>query len=242
MRQLYTRRKALLNGGGMVENVISAWQFEDNANDSVGSNNGIATSVTYVTGKVGKAADFTSSGNAKIEVADAPDLSFGNGVTDSPFSISFFVQFAGFVSITNIVHKYKNPFEYLVEISGSGSTLSFFSRDNSAAANVGRKIDVTGFTTGVWYHIVCTCSGSGTTGGYEIYVDAVASSTGSVETGTYVAMENTTSPFFMGNNGNNANRSLNGFLDEVFLWDIELSQEQITDLYNDQNAGINILA
>lgn len=43
------------------EKMISSYQMENNVNDSIGSNNGIATSITYASGLVGQAAVFNGS-------------------------------------------------------------------------------------------------------------------------------------------------------------------------------------
>ena len=63
-------------------NIISQYKFQNNANDFVGSNNGTATNLSYVTGLVGKAGDFSGGTNSQVSIPDADNLSFGNGTSD----------------------------------------------------------------------------------------------------------------------------------------------------------------
>src|SRR6516164_4513813 len=69
--------------------IVSRWSAEGNANDSVGSNNGILQGgVTFAPGVVGQAFSFDGSG-AHVEVPDSSTWSFGS----SPFSIELWVYF-----------------------------------------------------------------------------------------------------------------------------------------------------
>jgi sugar lactone lactonase YvrE len=67
--------------------LVSWWQAEGNANDSVGTNNGIATNITYTNGEVGQAFVFagTSSNGAgsyvRIPANPSLDVGAGNGLT-----------------------------------------------------------------------------------------------------------------------------------------------------------------
>ena len=81
---MFGRKK--INGVDIpLSSFISYWKFDGNANDSVGTNNGTATNVTYTTGLVGNTANFNGT-NSKVVVPDANNLSFGNGTSDVDFS------------------------------------------------------------------------------------------------------------------------------------------------------------
>lgn len=60
------------------------WPLNSNATDSIGSNNGTATNISYVAGKVGNAADF--NGTSKISFGSMPL----NASTD--FSLCFWIK------------------------------------------------------------------------------------------------------------------------------------------------------
>ena len=82
---------------GIDLDLISYYEFAGNANDSVGSNNGTATSVTYPSGVVGNCADFTSSTSSIVTIPFATNngydtLDFADGINDFPFSVSLWVQ------------------------------------------------------------------------------------------------------------------------------------------------------
>src|SRR6266404_464664 len=61
--------------------LVSWWKGEGNANDSVGSNNGVLQGgTTFAPGKVGQAFNFNGT-SAFVQVADAASLRFTNAVT-----------------------------------------------------------------------------------------------------------------------------------------------------------------
>jgi Concanavalin A-like lectin/glucanases superfamily/Immunoglobulin domain len=61
---------------------VSWWPAEDNANDIIGTNNGVSQSITYTNGEAGQAFAFNGSGS-QIEVPASPSLNvgLGNGFT-----------------------------------------------------------------------------------------------------------------------------------------------------------------
>ena len=87
------RFKVAPSGDIPLANIISEYKFENNVLDTVGTNDGTATGVTYVTDMVSKAGSLGASNTSYITVADADNLSFTNGSNDLPFSISFLIKF-----------------------------------------------------------------------------------------------------------------------------------------------------
>src|SRR5262245_57824466 len=67
--------------------IVSRWSAEGNANDSVGSHNGMLQGgVTFASGIVGQA--FNLDGTGAVQVPDSPSLNFG---PQSPITIDFWV-------------------------------------------------------------------------------------------------------------------------------------------------------
>ena len=163
-----------------------------------------------------------------IEVADADNLSFGNGVTDSPFSISTWVNMTDATRF-RIVSKYDSNFEYLFS-TGSADTIVFNCYDNSTSARIGRLYStaLTSFQ-GSWIHLVATYSGNGSSSGLKIYLNGSRIDNTDNNSGSYTAMENTTAPLEIGKATTNY---ANGLIDEVAIFDVELSQSDITSIYN----------
>ncbi len=153
-----------------------------------------------------------------IDCGDSDDFSFGDGLTDSPFSIACIVDFDSLAVGDDIIGKYTNPYEYVVQISSS--TLYFFLRDDSAAGYIGRSATLSGHVTAnQLFSLVCTYDGSGLSSGVKIYADGVQIDDADFASGSYTAMENTTAPLRFGA----ATNGHDGKLGDVRLYSDELT-------------------
>jgi len=224
-----------------LANIISAWQMEDNANDSVSTNNGVATNTTYITGKVDKCADFSSATTSGIEVAHSTDFDFGNGSTDVPFSVSCYVYFDA-LGTPFFVSSYPNNTTRGWRFwASSSSKLNFQLFDTATGGNIYAQVVIT-WATSTWYHIVGTYDGSKSQFGLNLFANGSLLSASKIKVGTYGAMQSNTNPINIGRYKGATSLSLNGKMDEVFIWDKELSAAEVLGLYTEQNNGINILA
>ncbi|WP_298903311.1 LamG-like jellyroll fold domain-containing protein [uncultured Psychroserpens sp.] len=79
--------------------------------------------------------------------------------------------------------------------------------------------------TGEWHHVAVTFNGSKAT----LYLDGVANISA-----TKTAPGTSTSPFLIGASGDTPGRFFNGDIDEVRIWDIELSQDQLRYIMNQE--------
>ena len=124
---------------------------------------------------------------------DNPAFSFGNGVTDSVFSLVTLVHLDPIVSAQEFISKRStNNKEWEFFATGLG-LLTFTLWDESAGANLGRQWSAA-LVGSQWYVLIATYSGSGTEAGMKIYVDGVRRDDTSTSAGAYVAMENLTAP------------------------------------------------
>ena len=194
-------------------NIISQYKFQNNANDFVGSNNGTATNLSYVTGLVGKAGDFSGGTNSQVSIPDADNLSFGNGTSDVAFTMSLL---------------FKQPSSVNNNFLWDGS--AFIRGGNSNA--IGSLSD--------WTHITFTYDGSGLTSGILLYVDGVLESMEYLSSGTYVAMENTATPVVFGKNPWNTSSTFSGQMDCTTFWDKELTDAEVLELATEELAGTDI--
>ena len=191
---------------------IAQWHLDGNANDSIGTNNGTATNVTWQQGKVNDGAVFNGS-SSKINLSTITltgdfTVSFWFKLPVSASSAwgSVLAQYsspAGAIAIYNYV-----PYVGLVGITGT---------DVTATTN-------TYLTPNVWSYITITRTGSDTT----IYINGVQNGNigTCVGTVTYDVMG-----YFA-----QYNSYVEGSLDEISIFDYAQNPTQIADLNTYYNS------
>ena len=170
-----------------------------------------------------------------ISIADADNLSFGDGSSDSPFSLSAWVKSDTSGGTRILVKGEGVPQEYAFTVSGGGVPgLSLYD------ANYDNRIQInssTNFTAGVWQHWAVTYDGSGSFSNGKIYLNGSAVSTTTASAGSYTAMHNTSAPLDIGRynvtvSGTNHESFTNGHLDDVAVIAKELSASEVSAIYN----------
>jgi hypothetical protein len=175
-------------------------------------------------------------GTEYIDCGDSDDFSFGNGTTDSPFSVSFWVNLdaippaAGFFAkdydASNrewTVGTFSGPgkIRFLIKSLGGGSQQSIDS--------------TTILSTGQWYHITCTYDGSGgnnAADGLTIYINGIAETPTNITKNTYVAMANTTAPLTTGMYQlGGTPLGINGKFSNTSIFNVELTPTEVLKLY-----------
>jgi hypothetical protein len=164
-----------------------------------------------------------------VNLGDSSDFTFGDGSTDSPFSISMWVKLADGVAQGFIAKSSSSQKEYHIITSNSG-LLRFRLYDNSTGGYIQSQMNATTSALS-WVNYVFTYSGIGDKTGINIYENSSLVAQTQGNTGTYTAMENTTSVLRLSSSQQN-NFYLEGNTDEVALFNIELSSSQVTDIYN----------
>ena len=169
-----------------------------------------------------------------VNVADNSNLSFGDGVTDSPFSISAWVKMTDATRF-RIVFKADNTTgnnEYGFFCDAS-DRINFVLYDSALSVTRGRYYNV-GLTSyqGQWINLIATYDGQGGSNaqnGIKIYLNGTQVDNIDVSSGVYTAMHNGIAPFEIGKFL--TNRS-NGLIDEVAVFNSELSASDVTNIYN----------
>lgn len=239
-------------------NVVSWWDFEDDdisgttvtdkkwINDGTlqnGATNAVCIPYPYAYQLIWENSDtlpfeqwggfsFDFDGiNDVITVPDSSDFTFGNGTTDQPFSISYWAKMddatrfraGGKIDASNE--------EY---ITGTNPTDNFqlVLYDDSSGGFAGLRTTsaVTDFE-GEWAFFTATYNGGGDpTTDTKLYINgSEITSTTSVVSGSYTAMENTGTTFRFGETNNNF---ANGKITDMIVWNKELSAAEITSIYN----------
>ena len=169
-----------------------------------------------------------------IDCGDSNDFSFGNGTTDSSFSISAWVKMdvTGTFGILNKYGGTSTTSEYLFGFTASNKLQLVLTKSNTLFVYRGRRQNVT-LNTGEWYHVLGTYDGRGgnlAQEGIRLYVNGVrVDDTDENYGGGYTAMSNTSTPVLIGKQTLNYS---DGNIDEVAVFNTELSASDVTSIYN----------
>ena len=168
-----------------------------------------------------------------VNVPYNSNLSFGNGTSDSAFSISLWVKLSGTNTIEAPISKYGIPSrrEYMIYIVNQKVRLLI---QDSSKSGVRIVESSSAISVGSWVHLVGTYNGVGganAQNGMNIYIDGILATTSDIVLGTYVAMERSFQPVQIGRYFNGV-EYLAGNTDEVAIFNSELSASDVTAIYN----------
>ena len=168
-------------------------------------------------------------------IADSDDLSFGNGSTDSAFSISAWVKMDDATKF-RIVAKQQDSsnIEYIFGVDGSDKLgVNLYDGTNSNYRGVQSANTLTGYE-GTWVHLAFTYDGRGGSSaqdGITLYINGIAISTTDNINASYTAMHNSAADLWIGGTEFVPDYA-NGKIDEVAIIPSELSAAQVTAIYN----------
>ena len=171
-----------------------------------------------------------------VNIADNDNLSFGDGSNDSAFSISAWIK----ATVKNFIIVSKDVSgadEYLFYIN-SLNQLSLVLSDNTISNRRSRNSGNISSNYNNWIHVVATYNGVGGTNadnGIKLYLNAVQVDSGTNNGGSYTAMHNGTAPVTIGNY--NSSLFANGHIDEVAIFNSQLSASNVTNIYNSGNPA-----
>jgi len=163
-----------------------------------------------------------------LNLGDSNIFTFGDGATDSPFSVSLWAKINDFTRAP-LFAKSATDKEYHITTDASDK-LRIRLYDNSTGGYIQNKVDAAISTSG-WRNYVFTYDGSGSQTGLNIYVNGPKPAQTRSISGSYTAMENTSSDLRIGTSEQNS-FYLDGNIDEFALFNIELSPAQVTAIVN----------
>ena len=149
--------------------LVSYTKFNDNFLDSKGSNDGTLTGSTggYVTGKIGKAYNFT--GSSYVKLANESNFDFEH--TD-PFSISLWIRPSN-TNVSTIFAKGTTHFTstgfYLSNVNIGGSQIRLRFQVNAGGSNYETWTSVNSLSNTI-YHLTCTYDGNSNKNGIRFSV------------------------------------------------------------------------
>ena len=220
----------------LKDSLISVWELNEtsgsNAADAHSSNNGSITGA--VVGYSGVSGDgaYGFDGNDYIEIANESNF---DGL--STVSISTWVNVSSFPSsngLSTIVAKGYNGTNtesfYLRIYNDAGTSKLQFGTWNLSGGSIHASWNITGWSTGTWYHIIAIFNGNT----YKLYFNnsEVASTTSST------APYNTNQPVSIGawkNGASTWDRYFNGYIDQTVISRACWTSTERSDLHNSVN-------
>jgi len=176
--------------------------------------------------------------NEYINIGNVAELDFTKA---DEFSVSFWFN-TTLSSAGTIVGKYQNaatPLGWQVFVGASGNV--FFIAGYNTGERMYVQTDLAGLNDGSWHHVVCTYDGSSDANNMNVVVDGVNQSL-TVINNTMASNDfNNTHDATIGDESNNAS-PFDGYIDDVAVYNKELSLAEAQEIYNDHNIGISMLA
>lgn len=216
----------------LLTNLLSVYKAENNANDSLGTNNGTAQGgLTYTTGKSGNAFNFNRS-TAYVDMGDVMDIGTSSWTysmwfktTESFFTSTLFSKTIA-AGVRGRVYGYIGNYKLTFVFDADATNIVTVESPSST------------INTSTWYHAVFILDRSDK---LKMYLNGSAvtltTTNGTNNLTPYSATNyNTNNPFRIGayTDADNVTPSsfYGGLLDELNIWNRALTQTEITELYN----------
>ena len=168
-----------------------------------------------------------------MDCGDSNDLSFGDGSSDSAFSLSMWVFMDATSNFRGMAKSSATTTEYFLGLNTS-SQVVFACMDDTLSHQISIRGN-TGLSTSTWYNITGTYDGSGSNTGMTLYVNGDTPASTRASAGSYVAMHNS-SGALRGGRWEDLGSFGNGKIDEPAVFPSELSAAQVAAIYNDKVA------
>lgn len=233
-------------------NIILYLPFDNSIVDGTGLNTITSNGISYVNGIFSGNANeavYYNSIDDYVQIANNSRFNFGNGTTDNPFSITTSIELSVNQAFRWLLAKrgqvgdpaVDREWQLLTDNANTGK-IRFDILDQSTGGFIGRQGN-TSLVIGTPYNIAVTYDGSGLETGIKIYINGVEETTyTNNSTGVYTAMEAFTSPIRSGSQiWDNGSRALDTELEDIAIWDIELSGSQASDVYDKAFNGEKLL-
>lgn len=163
-----------------------------------------------------------------VNCGDSDTFTFGDGTTDSPFSVSAWFKadtLTGNERFT--IGKFDSGAEWLMQGRETFISMALYEKTN-AGHSLQTKYTAT-INTGVWINVIFTYDGSSETTGCKMYINGSLVSTSNTKGSDYVAMGNKSSDLKI---GARSGKEFDGKIDETAIFSSELSLSDVSTIYN----------
>lgn len=203
----------------LTGSLVSYYKLDANSNDSVTTNNGTDTNISYATaGKIGNCATFNGSSST---------IGLPDSFRSTSFTVSTWAKTSATGKIlfgnTNYTSSVASGYFFYANASGNLEARTW-NGSNGVSVDTNSTKNI---TDGLWHHVVMTCSG-GTVN--TLYVDGIQVATA---TGTSVGWSGSTNYVYLGAyNFSGLGNYWNGSIDETAIWSRALTADEVSQVFN----------
>lgn len=216
--------KAVAAISSLLTGLYAVYKGESNANDSLGVYNGTALGgLTYTAGKSGNAFTFNGT-NAYVSLPD-------NAVNfTGDFTISAWVNLTDFIQSGSIFgnYTYSGGLDYGYQWVFDKPTNSLIFAIHTGASTIVTTTSVA-YTNGVWYNVVVSRKASTRT---KIYVNGTLDGSDTSVVNPVYSATHRPAIGVSKYNSSQFQYFFDGKIDEVNVWNKELTATEVTELYN----------
>ena len=171
--------------------------------------------------------------NEYIDCTDNDAFSFGNGSSDSAFSVSTWINMGTVNDFVPIAKDSSGAREWTMRmVSGR---VHFYTIDNSAGSYIGISGSFTP-AADEWWNFIVTYDATEASSGFKLYYNGIQDTTGNYESGTYTAMENTSAILSIGMQ-QNGTVALPGNISNTAIFNKVLTEDEAIRIYNGGSPG-----
>jgi hypothetical protein len=213
-----------------VPGLIAYWPFDGNLDDAVGDSHGEgmgSDDIVYDTGQFGQGIDLDGIDQfiqTPVDNEEMFDFQDGTG-----FSISAWFRVDGFTKSWQALIAKGEGNRWRVHRRGGESIMT----GNGGNADV--PAGPTDVNDGEIHHLVLVSDPDG--GEVHLYIDGELESSGAAP-----AVQSNDFPMMIGENPDARNRTWDGLIDDVGIWDRPISEEEVALIYNDGEGTVLLSA
>lgn len=236
------------NYGTLYGSTVGLWHFDEGAgtniyDSTVYINNGLLNNMDsatdWVNGISSSALDFDGSDDY-INIPDTDKLSFTDGAgNDKPFSVSFWVKPDSFDATNGdwLINK-RSSLGHEWQIFVFQGNLGFTCFGSGGGTEYITVTITNPLILNKWNYITATYNGFESASGMNIYINGILQSTTKTTSAGYAGMSNVVSDLILGKAGWEATslRHFDGLMDELAIYNKQLSAEEVQSLYYSQKA------
>jgi hypothetical protein len=199
---------------------VLALNFDDNVNDESGyGNNGVLSGAAYTAGKINNGLSFDGVDDY-VSIADAPSLDL-----TKVFTIMAWIKADSYgeANLGRIIDKV-GAYTFFLSATDKNLSMVFYV---SAAVHQFFSTANSLLIDGKWHHVAVTFDNSLASANVKFFIDGVAKGTAN-DTST---IDTNANSLYVGNRSA-LDRTFDGIIDEVYIYDRALSQSEIEAIMN----------